>query len=176
MAQGLVVEMMVVVVQVGAVVSRLRQLLRRRRRRLPTVSRLREVGRNLSGENFDGFEFGWCSSDRDSDRELELLGCAGVSSGAERETEVALVSIFFASQRERERVLCLQQRRNCKFAHSTKNALHALSRFYIYKEKAHLLKKQRFHTQNISKRRPLTHLGLHFFALNYKVDGTWNSK
>ena len=73
MAQGLVVEMVVVVVvQVGAVVSRLRQLLlllmRRRRRRLPTVSRLREVGRNLSGENFDGFEFGWCSSDRDSDR------------------------------------------------------------------------------------------------------------
>lgn len=52
MAQGLVVE--VVVVQVGAVVSRLRQLLLllllMRRRRLPTVSRLREVGRNLSAD------------------------------------------------------------------------------------------------------------------------------
>lgn len=53
MAQGLVVEMVVVVVvQVGAVVSRLRQLLLllMRRRRLPTVSRLREVGRNLSAD------------------------------------------------------------------------------------------------------------------------------
>ena len=38
-------------------------------------------------------------------RELELLGCAaaGLSSGAERETEVALVSIFFRQSKRKRK-------------------------------------------------------------------------
>ena len=83
-------------------------------------------------------------------RELELLGCAGVSSGAERETEVALVSIFFfASQRERERVLCLHQCRNCKFAYSTKmHCMRFRDLIFTKREGSFVKKKQRFHTQH----------------------------